>query len=164
MDFADDPTGLSYRIPEIADDGTSPSPPPSGGKHTPTPPPPTHTRTHSGSSQGSRKTTTPNSAPSPTEPMKEKMAKQSSIEQNTGGASPVSDESIIPVQMNFTEVNSDLDYGSMVEVIGNPPTCQYGVVKWLGYYKDKNKPIVGLEMVSHFFYTTPPPPPHFHNK
>ena len=66
-----------------------------------------------------------------------------------GTGSPEGDEGAIPVELSFSEVNTDLDFGSMVEVVGNPPSCQYGVVKWLGYYEDRSKPIVGLEMVSH---------------
>lgn len=51
-----------------------------------------------------------------------------------------------PIPLNPSEIDTDLDIGSMVEVLGNPPQCQYGVVKWLGYLKDRSKPIVGLEM------------------
>ena len=51
-----------------------------------------------------------------------------------------------PIPLTASDIDTDLDIGSMVEVLGNPPQCQYGVVKWIGYLKDRSKPIVGLEM------------------
>lgn len=41
----------------------------------------------------------------------------------------------------------DLEVGSMVEVMSNPPL--YGVIRWMGYLPDQKepvKPIAGLEM------------------
>lgn len=55
-------------------------------------------------------------------------------------------DNVGPTPLNASDLDSDLELGSMVEVLGNPPHCQYGVVKWLGYLKDRSKPIVGLEM------------------
>ncbi len=55
-------------------------------------------------------------------------------------------ETLGPMPIDFSEVESDLELGSMVEVMGNPPHCKYGVVKWIGYLRDRSKPIVGLEM------------------
>lgn len=46
------------------------------------------------------------------------------------------------------EVGSEFELGSVVEVTGNPENCKYGVIRWIGYLKEKSKPIVGLEMVS----------------
>lgn len=49
----------------------------------------------------------------------------------------------------ISELSQHFSLGSVVEVIGNPAQCKYGVIRWMGYLQDKNKPIVGLEMVSH---------------
>ena len=49
-------------------------------------------------------------------------------------------------ELDPRDVNSEFDLGSVVEVDG-PMQCKYGVIRWLGYLQDKNKPIVGLEMV-----------------
>ena len=57
-------------------------------------------------------------------------------------------EVIQPVALDPKDLETDLDFGSMVEVMDNPADCQYGVIRWIGYLRDKNKPIAGLEMVS----------------
>ena len=54
---------------------------------------------------------------------------------------------IVPISLSPHEVQTDLDMGSMVEVLGNPEEFRYGVVRWMGYLRDRNKPMVGLEMV-----------------
>ena len=53
-----------------------------------------------------------------------------------------------PISLDPVALKTDIDVGHMVEVVGYPPELRYGVVRWIGYYKDINKPIVGLEMVS----------------
>jgi len=54
-----------------------------------------------------------------------------------------------PVSLTAMELNTDLDIGSMVEVdIPGYATLQYGVIRWMGYFKDRLKPIVGIELVS----------------
>jgi hypothetical protein len=57
------------------------------------------------------------------------------------------------------EIPKDLEIGSMVEVLDNPP--KFGVIRWIGTLPEANDPnrlIAGLEMVSGFlllliFYT-----------
>ena len=47
------------------------------------------------------------------------------------------------------ELGTELDIGSRVEVVGNPSNKnKYGVVRWLGRDNERNKSVVGLEMVS----------------
>lgn len=60
-----------------------------------------------------------------------------------------------PLPLESSEVDSELEVGSMVEVMGNLPSCQYGVIRWIGYLRDKNKPIAGLEMacIRRFYYS-----------
>ena len=53
------------------------------------------------------------------------------------------------------DVDSEFDLGSVVEVDGQMQ-CKYGVIRWFGYLQDKNKPIVGLEMVSGVAYVLKP--------
>ena len=53
-----------------------------------------------------------------------------------------------PKALDPSEIDGDLEIGSMVEVENNPENCRYGVIKWIGYLRDKHKPIAGLEMVS----------------
>ena len=52
-----------------------------------------------------------------------------------------------PVSMTPQEANTDLEIGSTVEVEGNKDDFRYGVVRWIGHFGDKRKPLVGLEMV-----------------
>ena len=47
-----------------------------------------------------------------------------------------------------SEINFAFEIGSMVEVKDNPADCRFGVVRWLGYFNDRTKPLAGLEMVS----------------
>lgn len=53
-----------------------------------------------------------------------------------------------PLPLVLAEVDSSFELGSLVEVDGNPLNCRYGVLRWIGYLRDKHKPIAGLEMVS----------------
>ena len=49
------------------------------------------------------------------------------------------------------QLGTEFDLGSMVEVVDNPPNCRYGVIRWMGFVKDRQTdPLVGLEMVSAF--------------
>ena len=53
-----------------------------------------------------------------------------------------------PSSRSLINADPDLEVGSMVEVMSNPPL--YGVIRWMGYLpdqKDPVKPIAGLEMV-----------------
>ncbi|XP_033754126.1 ubiquitin carboxyl-terminal hydrolase CYLD-like [Pecten maximus] len=64
-----------------------------------------------------------------------------SLEQPVSGGSKRGQELVIP------DADPDLEVGSMVEVMNNPPL--YGVIKWTGYLPDQKKPlkpIAGLEM------------------
>ena len=54
----------------------------------------------------------------------------------------------IPKTLDPVEAGTDLELNSTVEVCGNPEYCRYGIIRWIGYIRDKNKPIAGLEMVS----------------
>ena len=54
----------------------------------------------------------------------------------------------IPKTLDPVEAGTDLELNSTVEVCGNPDYCRYGIIRWIGYIRDKNKPIAGLEMVS----------------
>ncbi|XP_078337442.1 ubiquitin carboxyl-terminal hydrolase CYLD-like isoform X3 [Crassostrea virginica] len=52
-----------------------------------------------------------------------------------------------PSSRSLINADPDLEVGSMVEVMSNPPL--YGVIRWMGYLpdqKDPVKPIAGLEM------------------
>lgn len=54
-----------------------------------------------------------------------------------------------PNSRSLMPADPDLEVGSMVEVMSNPPL--YGVIRWMGYLPDQKepvKPIAGLEMVS----------------
>ena len=66
---------------------------------------------------------------------------------------PTRAESPIPVDPSI--LDTDLEIGSMVEVLSNPP--KYGVIRWIGYCPwvkpDPSKPIAGLEMVNTFINT-----------
>ena len=57
------------------------------------------------------------------------------------------DSNIFLTAMTAAELDTDLDIGSRVEIVGNPANCKYGVVRWLGRYKERKEPVVGLEMV-----------------
>lgn len=52
----------------------------------------------------------------------------------------------VPKPLDPAEAGTDLELNSTVEVCGNPEYCRYGVIRWIGYIHDKNKPIAGLEM------------------
>lgn len=60
-----------------------------------------------------------------------------------------------PISLDPATLKTEIDKGHMVEVVGFPPDLRYGVVRWIGYYKDINKPIVGLEMVRYDYGKTP---------
>lgn len=65
------------------------------------------------------------------------------------GKDPSPEKEVIqPLPLDPHDLDTDLEYGSMVEVVGNPPECRYGVIRWVGYLRDKNKPIAGIELVS----------------
>ena len=55
---------------------------------------------------------------------------------------------IVPKPLDPAEAGTDLELNSMVEVSGNPEYCRYGIIRWIGYMREKSKPIAGLEMVS----------------
>ncbi|XP_062592565.1 ubiquitin carboxyl-terminal hydrolase CYLD-like [Saccostrea cucullata] len=66
--------------------------------------------------------------------------KSESLEQPNSRRSNPSSRSLLPA-------DPDLEVGSMVEVMSNPPL--YGVIRWMGYLPDQKepvKPIAGLEM------------------
>ncbi|XP_060080817.1 ubiquitin carboxyl-terminal hydrolase CYLD-like [Ylistrum balloti] len=72
----------------------------------------------------------------PSEPVK-----RESLEQPGSGGRKRGQESIVP------NADPDLEVGSLVEVMNNPPL--YGVIKWTGFLPDQKKPlkkIAGLEM------------------
>ena len=114
-----------------------------------------HRRTQSNSSAGSggsnkiyanapSRNTTPNS---PQGQLLSPSSSETYMTARSGSGSP-EDSNLVPTAMTAAELGTELDLGSMVEVVGNPANCKYGVVRWLGRYKERNKPIVGLEMVS----------------
>ena len=59
---------------------------------------------------------------------------------------------IVPKSISGVEADTDLELNSTVEVCGNPEYCRYGIIRWIGYIRDKTKPIAGLEMVSMAIY------------
>ncbi|OWF38021.1 ubiquitin carboxyl-terminal hydrolase CYLD-like isoform X2 [Mizuhopecten yessoensis] len=74
------------------------------------------------------------------EPSTSEIVIRESLEQPGSGGSKRGQESI-------PNADPDLEVGSMVEVMNNPPL--YGVIKWTGYLPDQKKPlkpIAGLEM------------------
>lgn len=53
-----------------------------------------------------------------------------------------------PVSVEASTLGTDLDLGSLVEV--DMPGCKhhlYGVVRWMGILRDREKPFVGVELV-----------------
>ena len=58
---------------------------------------------------------------------------------------------MMPITLTPEEAKTDLELGSTVEVVGNPENFRYGVVRWIGYFDHKGKPLVGLEMVGQSF-------------
>jgi hypothetical protein len=52
------------------------------------------------------------------------------------------------VTVKPSDVGSEFELDSMVEVMKGPPECRYGVVRWMGHPKtDPKRLIAGLEMV-----------------
>ena len=51
-------------------------------------------------------------------------------------------------QMANSSLKSDLVIGSMVEVLSKKDKPKYGVIRWLGFVKNSDKKIAGLELVS----------------
>lgn len=65
---------------------------------------------------------------------------------STGVGAMSQEEMLIPKSLSKAELDTDLEIGSMVEVeIGG--SVHYGVMRWIGFLKDRNKPLVGVELV-----------------
>ena len=75
------------------------------------------------------------------EPRQEQSSGKDSFEQPSSRNRSMGSKSLPPP-------DPDLEVGSMVEVMANPPL--YGVIRWVGTLPDQKepiKPIAGLEMV-----------------
>ena len=55
-------------------------------------------------------------------------------------------------QMPITSLQSDLEIGSMVEVLSKNQKPKYGVIRWIGFMPSTNKKVAGLELVSYGCY------------
>ena len=73
----------------------------------------------------------------------------SAEEGSNGGSNGDLENELVPKSLNAKELNSELDIGSMVEVDISGSLC-YGVIRWIGYLKDKESPIAGIELVNIF--------------
>ena len=51
--------------------------------------------------------------------------------------------------MRNSPLKTDLDIGSMVEVLSKKQKPKYGVIRWLGFVPNSDKKIAGLELVSY---------------
>ena len=51
--------------------------------------------------------------------------------------------------MRNSPLKTDLDIGSMVEVLSKNQKPKYGVIRWLGFVPNSDKKIAGLELVSY---------------
>ena len=54
---------------------------------------------------------------------------------------------VIPKALSKAELETDMEIGTMVE-IDISGVCQYGVIRWIGFLDDRNRPIAGIELVS----------------
>ena len=52
--------------------------------------------------------------------------------------------------MRNIPLKTDLDIGSMVEVLSKNQQPKYGLIRWLGFVPNSDKKIAGLELVSRF--------------
>jgi hypothetical protein len=59
-----------------------------------------------------------------------------------------------PQQMTNIPLQSKLDIGSMVEIMNKHHAPEYGIIRWIGFVRDTDKKIAGLELVSHLMITT----------
>jgi hypothetical protein len=50
--------------------------------------------------------------------------------------------------MANTHMQSNLELGSMVEVLSKNQNARYGLIRWLGFVSNSDKKIAGLELVS----------------
>ena len=55
-----------------------------------------------------------------------------------------------PQLMGNSPIKTDLEIGSMVEVLSKNQKPKYGVIRWLGFVPNSDKKIAGLELVSRF--------------
>lgn len=50
--------------------------------------------------------------------------------------------------MANTHMQSDLELGSMVEVLSKNQNPRYGLIRWLGFVPNSDKKVAGVEFVS----------------
>ena len=59
------------------------------------------------------------------------------------------DHQLIPTSLAASELGTDLDIGSVVQVdIPGSANKLFGVIRWMGILRDRDKPFVGVELVS----------------
>lgn len=78
-----------------------------------------------------------------------KEQSQQSLQSSEPGSQSIEPPGTRKSMKSIPPADPDLEVGSMVEVMQNPPL--YGVIRWVGSLPDQKeptRPIAGLEMVS----------------
>lgn len=67
---------------------------------------------------------------------------------HTGDQSMAQVDYSSPVSVSASELGTDLDIGSLVEVdISGAKQRHFGVIRWMGVLRDRDTPFVGVELV-----------------
>jgi len=79
---------------------------------------------------------------------KEHSKSNAVISERTSKNTDAGDPQVNPTSVTASALGTDLDIGSLVQVdIPGSANNQFGVIRWMGILRDRDKPFVGVELV-----------------